>query len=68
MPQHFVAVFLGVSKMSNFEYANATDEQLLDWEFAAYEKEQESKQWERECAQIGWAERGGYKAGLARPV
>jgi len=54
--------------MSNFEYANATDEQLLDWEFAAYEKEQESKQWERECAQIGWAERGGYKAGLARPV
>ena len=54
--------------MANFEYANATDAQLLDWELAAYADAAESDLWEREQAQVRWAEAGGYRGGLARPA
>lgn len=57
--------------MSNHEYAQATDDQLTDWAYAAAEREcaaAEADQWEREMAQLRWAENGGYAAGLCRPA
>jgi len=54
--------------MNNFEYANATDDDLLDWEAQAYEDERQARQWDQDCAQILWAEAGGYAAGLPRPI
>ena len=35
--------------MSNFEYANATDDQLNDWAFAAYQEQQDFEYEERIC-------------------
>lgn len=45
--------------MSNFEYANATDEQLLDWEMQAYEDERQAREWDFECSQM-FDVRNGY--------
>jgi hypothetical protein len=55
----------------NFEYANATDDDLCSWFDAAHQdayEQYEAEQWEREMRQLRWAEAGGYKAGLARPA
>lgn len=52
----------------NYEYANATQEQLDSWAEAAYSAELDNAAWEAEQAQVAWAEAGGYKAGLARPA
>ena len=52
----------------NYEYANATDEQIEQWEFAAAEAAADDAEWEREQAQTRWAEAGGYRAGIPRPA
>lgn len=49
--------------MNNFEYAQATDEQLHQWEHDAYD----AYMWDQENAQLRWAELGGYQADLMRP-
>lgn len=54
--------------MSNFEYANATDADLLAWEFAAFEASNNDDTWRLEMEQMRWAEAGGYRSGLARPA
>ncbi len=36
--------------MSNYEYANATDEQLEQWAWEAYQAEQDDAYEERVCA------------------
>lgn len=50
--------------MTNREYAQATDDDLMQWQLEA----QEAKAWESEQAHIRWAEAGGYAAGLPRPT
>lgn len=52
----------------NYEYANATQEQLDTWAEAAYFDNLENDAWEAEQSQVRWAEAGGYKAGLSRPA
>lgn len=57
--------------MNNFEYAQATDEQLCEWFDAAHQEEYdryESEEWDRQQRQTLWAESGGYKAGIPRPA
>lgn len=57
--------------MSNYEYAQATDDQLCEWFDAANQHiydELEAQEWERQMRQLRWAEAGGYRAGLARPA
>ena len=50
--------------MSNYEYAQATDADLIEWTLAAWE----DQQWEAEQQQTRWAEAGGYASGLTRPA
>jgi hypothetical protein len=50
--------------MSNFEYANATDEDLRQWATDA----RDAQMWEAEQVQVRWAEAGGYAAGLTRSI
>ena len=55
----------------NYEYANATQDQLDAWAetaAVAYFDQLESDAWEAEQRQVRWAEAGGYKAGLSRPA
>lgn len=52
----------------NYEYANATQEQLDAWADVAYFAELDDDAWEAEQAQVRWAEAGGYKAGFSRPA
>ena len=52
----------------NYEYANATQEQLDTWAASAYFETLDDDAWEAEQAQVRWAEAGGYKAGLSRPA
>lgn len=54
--------------MSNYEYAQATDEDLMDWQHLAWLAEMDAVIWERQQSQVRWAEAGGHKAGLARPA
>lgn len=49
--------------MSNQEYAQATDEQLMEWAVAEFEAQADA----REMEQLRWAEAGGYRSGLDRP-
>lgn len=49
--------------MSNYEYAQATDDDLMEWACA----EAEARDWMAQMAQMRWAEAGGYSAGLPRP-
>ena len=53
---------------ANFEYANATQEQLDEWAADAYHQQREADEWEAEQRQVRWAEAGGYRAGLSRPA
>ena len=52
----------------NYEYANATQEQLDAWDEAAHYARIEDDAWEAEQAQVRFGELGGYKAGLSRPA
>jgi hypothetical protein len=54
--------------MNNIQNANLTAEEIDQLEWAAYEEACEAEQWEREQAQVRWAEAGGYRANLSRPA
>lgn len=56
------------NQMQNYEYAQATDEQLLEWELKAYEEKRDSELWEKEMRVLLWVENGGYRAGLTKPI
>lgn len=63
-PSVLESEFTQEDEMSNYEYAQATDEQLMDWACA----DAEARAWEEEMKLMRWAEAGGYKAGLPRPM
>lgn len=54
--------------MSNYEYAQASDDDLALWEMNAAAEEFAAMEDAREMEQLRWAEAGGYRSGLPRPA